>query len=237
MSILIFHIFFISLTQVQVPEAMEAFINLSAGRLIYEGPRSMVQFVIQSTKMILKDPKYLVAEITLKRMCTYHLAATFLPTALLMIVTQLTLFVDEKHFEATIMVHLTTMLVMYTLYQGVSAGMPKTADLKFIDIWLLFGLIVPFVTFIVETSLKLLSVDDDDELFNTTVGSFSPIQSQMRITPISRNKETLDDPRKSVSFRKKTKSTLYLAAQILIPLVTVIFTGFYSFLALTYYSE
>ena len=223
--------------QVQVPEAMEAFINLSAGRLIYEGPRSMVQFVIQSTKIILKDPKYLVVEITLKRMCTYHLAATFLPTALLMIVTQLTLFVDEKHFEATIMVHLTTMLVMYTLYQGVSAGMPKTADLKFIDIWLLFGLIVPFVTFVVETSLKLLSVDGDDGLSNTTVGSFSPIQSQIRITPISRNKETLDDPRKSVSFRKKTKSTLYLAAQILIPLVTVIFTGFYAFLALTYYSE
>ena len=44
---------------------MEAFINLSAGGLIYEGPRSMVQFVIQSTEMILKDPKYLVVEITL----------------------------------------------------------------------------------------------------------------------------------------------------------------------------
>ena len=115
--------------------------------------------------------------------------------------------------------------------------MPKTADLKFIDIWLLFGLIVPFVTFVVETSLKLLSVDGDDGISNTAVGNFSPIQSQRRITPISGNKETLEDARKKALFRKKTKSTLYLAAQILIPLVTVIFTGFYAFLALTYYSE
>ena len=54
------------------------------------------------------------------------------------------------------MIHLTTMLVMYTLYQGLQDIMPKTAYLKFIDIFLLYGLIVPFVTFMVEVISKLL---------------------------------------------------------------------------------
>ena len=213
---------------------MEPFINLSAGGVTYNGQRSLVQFVVQSTKMILKDSRYLVVEITLKRMFDYHLAATFIPTALLMIVPQITLFVDEKHFEATIMVHLTTMLVMYTLKQGVSAGMPKTADLKFIDIWLLYCLIVPFVTFIVETSLRLLGVDDEEHL-NTNLNKFNLVQTQIHIA--QSNSELIEEPHKFIMIRKKTKSALYLTAQIMIPLVTSVFVVVYAFLAYKYHTE
>ena len=60
------------------------------------------------------------------------------------------------------MVHLTTMLVMYTLYQGFSASMPKTEYLKVIEIWLLCGLVVQFVAFVVETIVRLLSIDDKE---------------------------------------------------------------------------
>ena len=59
----------------------------------------------------------------------------------------MTLFIDVSHFEATIMVALTSMLVMYTLYQSISATLPKTAYLKMIDYWLLGGLIIPFIVF------------------------------------------------------------------------------------------
>ena len=62
-----------------------------------------------------------------------------------MIICQLTLFIDPTHFEANIMVALTSMLVMYTLFQSVSATLPQTSYLKFIDVWLFFGLIMPFV--------------------------------------------------------------------------------------------
>ena len=75
---------------------------LSSGGVVYDGPKSLVQFTVESTRMISKSPKYLVVEITLKRMFQYHLAATFLPTILLMIITEITLFVDEKHFEVII---------------------------------------------------------------------------------------------------------------------------------------
>ena len=223
--------------QLKVPVSMEAFINLTKGGVTYEGPKSMIQYKVQSTEMILKDPKFLVVDITLKRMFKYHLAATFVPTALLMIVTEITLFVDEKHFDATIMVHLTTMLVMYTLYQGVSASMPKTAYLKFIDIWLLYGLIVPFVTFVVETLLRLLSVDDYESSFNTSNGKVNPMPRQMKIFPLNGNKKVVDETTKIIKIRKKTKLVLQHAAQIMIPSVTLIFVVSYAFLAYRYYYE
>ena len=43
------------------------------------------------------------------------------------------------------MVALTTMLVIYTLHQSISATLPATAYLKMIDIWLFGGLSVPFI--------------------------------------------------------------------------------------------
>ena len=214
----------------KVPVSMEAFMQLSPGGVIYQGPKTMVQFVVQSTKMYLKDPKYVVVEITLKRMFRYHLAATFVPTTLLMIVTEITLFVDEKHFEATIMVHLTTMLVMYTLYQGVSASMPKTADLKFIDIWLLYGLVVPFVTFVVETILRLLSTDIEEEEKveeeKRGYGRLINVKVSNKTIPLEINRPMgMNPPKKKTKLtrRMKFKILLQYASQILIPLTTILF--------------
>ena len=213
--------------------------QLSVGGVSYEGPTSLVQFVVTSTKMVLKDPKYLVVEITLKRMFKYHLAATFVPTTLLMIVTEITLFVDEKHFEATIMVHLTTMLVMYTLYQGVSASMPKTAYLKFIDIWLLYGLTIPFITFVVETLLRLLSRDNDanEAKDEKHVAKVIHVKSRNKTGPININHRMYSGINKTSSKKAKLKTFLQYSAQILIPLVTGLFIAGYTYLALTFYHD
>ena len=40
------------------------------------------------------------------------------------------------------------MLVMYTLNQSVSSKLPRTAYIKFIDVWLIFGLCLPFMIMI-----------------------------------------------------------------------------------------
>ena len=80
----------------------------------------------------------------LRRIFGYHLTSTYIPTLCLMIIAQLTLFIDPGHFEANIMVALTTMLVMYTLFQSVSANLPQTSYMKMIDAWLFCGLILPF---------------------------------------------------------------------------------------------
>ena len=141
----------------RVPIAMERFVNLNAGDVSYTGPSELTQFQIIEPVMKLIDPKYLVVKITFKRMFAYHIFVTFGPTTILLIITQLTLFVgSEEHFDVNVMVHLTTMLVMYTLYASTSNSMPHTAYLKFIDIFLLYGLTLPFIAFLVEVITKII---------------------------------------------------------------------------------
>ena len=56
----------------------------------------------------------------------------------------MTFYFKPEHFKTSLTVAVTSMLVMYTLNQSISAGLPETSYVKFIDVWLLFGLILPF---------------------------------------------------------------------------------------------
>ena len=62
---------------------------------------------------------------TLKRKIAYHIISVYLPSATIFFISLVTMYVHIKHVEATIMVHLTAMLVMYTLFQAISISLPK----------------------------------------------------------------------------------------------------------------
>ena len=131
-------------------------VKLTAGMVKYLGNEELVQFQVMKTVMISRGSDYIVVEITLRRMISYHIVSTFSPTLFLLLIGILTLFLDESHFEATIMLAITAMLVMYTLYESASSGLPKTAYLKMVDIWLIFGLVVPFIVFLVEMIAEIM---------------------------------------------------------------------------------
>ena len=54
---------------------------------------------------------------------------------------------EEIHFATTIMLVLTAILCLYTLFQSSLAGIPKTAYLKIIDYWNLLALSVTLINF------------------------------------------------------------------------------------------
>ena len=93
--------------------------------------------------------------IELKRMPQFHIYCTYLPTFCIITICIFTLYIDEKYFETPIMVSLTAMLVLYTLFQGTSEAIPSTAYLKLIDIWLIFSLVLPFGVFLIQSVLVL----------------------------------------------------------------------------------
>ena len=91
-------------------------------------------------------PKIIMrVEITLCRKLSYHIVNIYIPTFVLILIAGFTLFIDFRHFEVTIMIALTSMLVTYTLYQGISAYLPATSYMKMIDIWLFGGMVFPFI--------------------------------------------------------------------------------------------
>ncbi len=137
----------------------------------------------------------------LERRYGIFMATIFLPTICLIMVAELTLFVNQAHFEATIMVSLTSMLVMYTLYQSVSNSLPATSYLKMIDIWLLVGLLLPFVVF-----MFLIVVDNKQQ------------------------QEVMSVVRTTSGLNKDESRRILKLAQILVPSATFIFCFVFFFI-------
>ena len=86
-----------------------------------------------------------------------------------MMIALFTLFIDKSHFEVTIMVALTSMLVIYTLHQSISANLPQTSYMKMIDIWLVSGLVIPFLIIAILVIMDYMIVRENKEV--TEIGN------------------------------------------------------------------
>ena len=56
---------------------------------------------------------------------------------------------DDFHFATTIMLVLTSMLCLYTLFQSSLSDIPKTAYLKLIDYWNILSLVITVANFFI----------------------------------------------------------------------------------------
>ena len=141
-------------------------IILVPGRITFSGlSKTLPQFAFNiGTITANENGTFIRGTIQLKRIPFYHILCTYLPTVCILIMAIITLYIDESHFDATIMVALTAMLVLYTLFQRVSSNMPPTAYVKFLDVWLIFCLIMPFLIFIVEVSWELFKEIEKDDV-------------------------------------------------------------------------
>ena len=95
----------------------------------------------------------------LKRKFTTELLTTYLPTILLLLITFTTIFFDSELFGDVIAVNLTIMLVMTTIFTSKIEELPPTSDMKMIDIWLIFCLVVPFLEVVLRTIIECLHCD------------------------------------------------------------------------------
>lgn len=111
---------------------------------------------------------------------------------------------------------LTIMLVMYTMYQGVSQTLPKMADMKFIDWWLLFCVIVPFLAFMTEIMWE---------------------HSRIRRKSKAVKKSRKCWPEETLNIDKPVDAPYQRPIQILFILSTLAFVLGYAALAVNYYSN
>ena len=151
----------------------------------------------------------IIIYIKLRRKLSYHIFNTYVPSFCLAMIAGFTLFIDESHFEATIMVALTTMLVIYTLHQSISANLPQTSYIKMIDIWLFTGLITPFVIITILVIMDYLIIRETNQV------------TDMRTKGKCKN--------------KWNASTFLKCMQIILPITTGIFTIVYWIIGLLYY--
>ena len=93
----------------------------------------------------------------LKRKVATELLTTYLPTILLLLISFTTIFFDRELFGDATQVNLTIMLVMTTIFTSKIEELPPTSDMKMIDIWLIFSLVVPFLEVVLRTAIECLS--------------------------------------------------------------------------------
>jgi len=89
-----------------------------------------------------------------------HRNTSNLPSVLLMLITFATTFFKPYFFEAALSVNLTTMLVMTTIFISVMQMLPATAYVKMVDVWLIFGQLVPFVEVVLLTAMEYIREGD-----------------------------------------------------------------------------
>ena len=143
--------------QVTLPSEYIGIVSLDANdRLQFSNEGDLPQFKIINHGMRSENNgSAAVVEIKLKRMFSYHITNTFMPTCTLLILAQATLHFEESQLELAIGLLLTVLLVIYTFYQSISASLTPTAYLKMIDYWLFFCLLMPFFSFMIEMYLLL----------------------------------------------------------------------------------
>ena len=116
----------------------------------------LTMFSIQNLTMF-KRKQLVIMSIVLKRKVATELLTTYLPTILLLLITFITVFFDKALFGDAIAVNLTIMLVMTTIFTSKIEELPPTSDMKMIDIWLIFCLVVPFLEVILRTVIECVN--------------------------------------------------------------------------------
>ena len=104
-----------------------------------------------------KNANMVYMALKLKRKIAMELLTTYLPTILLLLITFVTIFFDKDLFADAIAVNLTIMLVMTTIFTSKIEELPPTSDMKMIDIWLIFCLVVPFLEVILRTVIECVN--------------------------------------------------------------------------------
>jgi hypothetical protein len=171
--------------QFLLPSDLTQFVKLNISSLIDKSPRSVeLQFNVLKLSTVNDDPAEVYIQIDLQRVPVYHLMSTYIPTLSLIIIVELTLFFDDSQLQPALALSLTIMLVMYTMFQAVQADVPKTAFMLFMDYWLTFCLIVPFVVFLVEIFWELDRVKKEKNVKNNKpgVGWFTEDQAKAYIS-------------------------------------------------------
>ena len=131
---------------------------LIPGQIIMQSQEEMTMYVITTHSIQYKNASNpyegIKMQITLKRRIINELLTTYLPSVLLILITYSTTFFKPYYFEAALTVNLTTMLVVTTLFIAVMDKLPSTAYVKFVDIWLIFGQLIPFTTVCLLTAME-----------------------------------------------------------------------------------
>ena len=127
--------------------------------------KSMTAFTFKDVKIVYANEKKrgIQMKLRIKRKITSDMLTIYFPSFLLLMITYATTFFKPSFLEAALSVNLTTMLVMTTIFMSKMESLP-TADIRMIDIWLIFCQMVPFSEVVLLTALEYFRDPENPEI-------------------------------------------------------------------------
>ncbi len=130
------------------------FVQLKPEFVNYLGAIDLPQYFVMSADIqkitVPPDTSAVEIKIAFGRRLLSTLLTSYLPTFIICLVSFITNYFKSFYFEAIATVNLTTLLALTTLFNSITSSLPKTSYIKMIDIWLIFCLIIPFSTVILQ---------------------------------------------------------------------------------------
>ena len=128
---------------------------------IYERAPTVGEFKIKDMYIYLYDYYYETHEISLyiyfAPIYSYYILNTFLTSFLIVLISFTTFCFKVNYFNERIMVSLTSLLVLSSLFSDSAATLVKTSYLKLIDIWHAALIIITFLNVVANTALHCYS--------------------------------------------------------------------------------
>ncbi|CAD5220170.1 unnamed protein product [Bursaphelenchus okinawaensis] len=90
----------------------------------------------------------LSTNILLKRSAAYHVVQSYLPSALIVMISWVSFWIDRRAVHARITLWFTTLLSLFTLHMGVKNGLPESSSVKALDWWFGVCMIMVFCTLV-----------------------------------------------------------------------------------------
>ena len=91
-------------------------------------------------------------------MYRYYVFSTYIPTALMSVICYFTFWFDLDDFTNRIMVSLTALLVLTSLFSQIGVLVPKTSYVKMVDIWFLACISSNFLMIALQVVIAVLHV-------------------------------------------------------------------------------
>ena len=120
-------------------------------------------------------------------------------------------------------VNVTTLLVLTTLFIGISDTLPRTSYIKMIDIWLITNLMIPFLEVILHTMMNKLHNEEDNEN-EVTLFQGPNLSQEQKNQNGNKNRNNMKTSKKiSQQKRKMLERTLEILGLVVLPLLYILF--------------
>ncbi|XP_066957582.1 uncharacterized protein [Macrobrachium rosenbergii] len=132
----------------------------------FRGSENLGEYKVESLKM--EDAEWYNYSgrkivISMDNLSGFHISSTYVPTFLMVVISYSTLYFDLNDFNDRIMVSLTALLVLATLFTQISEITPKTSYLKLLDVWFVVTIFISFSIIIILVVINHLNMQEARE--------------------------------------------------------------------------